>query len=184
MKLLGHTFPSHRLEPNQQRWVITAVVLLATLGIAHQGILQPLQRRRAVLEAQLADAQQRIELLRKLDVTARELSENRQRLRGRSDAASLLQEISAMATAEQVVMNAAAPQPMRPIGRYARLPIRVDLTGTFPAILRFLHALETAQKPLLVEQLDIAPQGSLAWADKTSRTLEAHLTVSALLLEP
>ncbi len=187
MKLFGRTLPAspfHQLQPTQQRWIITAIVLLVTLAIAHQGVVQPLQRRRAELDARLAAAEQRITLLRTIEATSQELAENRRRLRGRSDAASLLQDIATVATAQDVLVNAAAPQPTRPVGRYARLPIRVDVTGTFPAILHFLHALETAPKPLVVELVDLAPQNAVAWADKTSsRTLEAHLTVSALLLE-
>lgn len=187
MKLLGRTLPAspfHQLQPTQQRWIITAIVLLVTLAIAHQGVVQPLQRRRAELDARLAAAEQRVALLRAIEATSRELAENRRRLRDRNNAASLLQDIATMATAQDVLVNAAAPQPMRPVGRYTWAPIRVDVTGTFPAILRFLHALETAPEPLSVELVDLAPQNAVAWVDKTSsRTLEAHLTVSTLLLE-
>ena len=186
MKFLGRSLPPspfNQLQPSQQRWVITAVVLLATLAIAHQGIMQPLHRRRTALEQQLAIAQERIVLLRALDTTSRELAENRQRLRSHGESAALLQEIADMAAGHDVLVNAAAPQAIKSAGRYTRLPIRVDVTGTFPAVLRFLHALETAPKPLFVEQVDVAPLGGAAWAEKTSRMLEAHVIVSALLLE-
>lgn len=188
MKFFGQTLPGtsplHHLQPHQQRWVITAGVALVTLAIAHQGIVQPLQRRRAVLETRLATAQQRIALMRTLEITGQELAEGRRRLRPRRESGGLLQEIAALAARHDVAVNTVAPQAMRPAGRYVRLPIRVEASATFPAIVQFLHALETGEKPLAVEQVTLTPQHAMAWAENTSAVLEAQIMVSALLVEP
>ncbi|MBI4227011.1 MAG: type 4a pilus biogenesis protein PilO [Candidatus Omnitrophica bacterium] len=172
-----------RLQPAQQRWLVTTVVLLAGLAIAHQGIVQPLRRRRAELDARFALAQQQIALLRALETTHQELRQSRQRLRGRGDSASLLQDISTLAATHNISVNTAAPQPSQPAGRYTRLPIRMDVTGTYATLLQFLYALETAPQPLLVEQVDLAASATSDWSGATPRPLDAHLIVSALLTE-
>src|SRR3989338_3607700 len=188
MKLFGRTLPAawplSHLQPHQQRWVLTAGVALATLAIAQQGIVQPLQRRRAILETRLATAQQRIALTRTLETADQELAEDRRRLRNRGESGALLQDIAAVAALHDVAVNTVTPQPIRPSGRYVRFPIRVDANGAFSAIVQFLHALETGEKPLTVEQVTLTPQHAVAWADNTSRTIEAQIIVSALLVEP
>lgn len=187
MKLFGRAVPAPaaltRLPPSQQRWIATGIVVLVAALIAQQGIIRPLRHRRAELDAQFALSQQRIALLRSLETTHHELMENRQRLRSRVESTGLLQEISTMAAANDVVVNSAAPQASKPAGRYSRLPVKLDIAGTYPNILKFLHALETAPKPLLVEQADMGASAVPDWANATSRTLEAHLIVSALLTE-
>lgn len=172
-----------RLQPSQQRWIVTGLVTLVAAFIAQQGIFQPLRHQRVALERQVALAQQRMALLQSLDTTHHELLDNRRRLRARGESASLLQEVTALAATHEVVVNSAAPQPARPAGRYAWLPVRFAVAGTYAHLLQFLHALETAPKPILVEQVDIAPSTAPDWSTIASQPLEAQVVVSALMAE-
>jgi len=147
--------PFGQLHVNQQLLLVSVIVILGGLAIAHQGIIQPQDRRRATLQQQLAVAQQQASLLRTCEATDHLLAQVRQRLPSRKAVTSLLQEITALAVAHQVTVNSATPQSTYTIGRYTQCPILVDATGTFTDILQFLNALERAAAPFRFDQVEL-----------------------------
>jgi len=189
--------PFGHLQASQQLLLVSVIVVLGGLALAHQGIIQPQDRRRAALQQQLAMAQQQDSLLRAGAAADQVLAQVRHRLPSRKAITSLLQEISALAVAHQVTVNSATPQLTRTIGRYTQCPILVDATGTFASILQFLNALEHTAAPFRFDEVDLVS----SLADESSRErfgafpgppdvpgtdpgqLRVRLTVSTLLGE-
>ncbi len=205
MKFFGLEVPQvsmGQLPRGQQLLIATALILLGGLLVAHRMIIQPLDQQAATLQQQLNAQQQQAELLRTLNATTQQLTRVQQRLVGRKETTTLLQELTAMAAATHLTLNTIAPQTTQTLGRYPRVPIVIEATGAFSDILQFVHALHASTVVFSIDHLELgstrtdAGSGSSggygAW-DATSgnsvENLEAsaplrvRLTVSTLLRE-
>lgn len=164
--------PLARLQANQQLLIATAIMILSSLAIADRAVIQPLARRADALTNTLATTHHETELVQTLRATDEALAAARRRLRPSRAATPLLQELTALATAHQITVEAVSPQPAQAIGRYTRFPIRLEATGTFADMLRFLHAVHTAPIPWRVDQMEL---------DSSAAALQIRLTISTLL---
>ena len=102
MKFFGLEVPQvsmGQLPRGQQLLIATALILLGGLLVAHRMIIQPLDQQAATLQQQLNAQQQQAELLRTLNATTQQLTRVQQRLVGRKETTTLLQELTAMAAA-------------------------------------------------------------------------------------
>lgn len=215
MKLLGITLPTGRMKmpesplgqlpPGQQLLIASAVIVLATLAVANSKIVEPLRAQRANLAEQLETANQQRSLMHTLDAATQSLARIKQRLPARTASTAVVQEIASLATAQALTVNTVTPQPPVELGRYARLTIDVDTTGTFANLLRFLQALGTASTPFHLDRIDLEgarssegrgglggggttrpmamPPGTPADAASTTIPLQLHVTITTLLGE-
>ena len=189
MKLFGQTLPQSpwgQLQPSQQLIIVTVVVGLTVLFVAHKAILEPLGRQEHILREALGLAQQRADLSHPLDATHQLLQQAESQLLSRKRTGTVLRDISTLATTNGVTVDIITPQSPETLGQYAQPPIRIDATGTFQAILQFVRALETHSVPIRLEQVAIGlttSQSPLSNEGPTSNALRARLLVSALLAE-
>lgn len=186
MKQFGVTLPESplgRLPANQQVVIVTAIVVLVSLAVADRGIIKPLGRQQQILQAQLDTAHRQLAEIQRLRVVTRSLSDTQQRLPPRDATTQIIQEISTIADAERLTVNAVTPQPTTPLGRYPRLPIRIEAAGPYAHCLRFLKSLERASVPLRIDSLELIPAtaGGSSTDEWSAATLQMRLTVSTVL---
>jgi len=158
VKFLGLEVPQismGQLPRSQQLLIATALILLGGLLVAHRMIIQPLDQQAATLRDQLSTQQQQAELLRTVNATTQQLTRVQQRLVGRKGTATLLQELTASAAASHLTVNTIGPQTTQTLGRYPRLPIVIEVTGTLADILQFIQALHTGTVPFSIDHLEL-----------------------------
>ena len=180
--------PLGQLQTRQQHLLITVTVILAMLIIAHQMILQPTDRQHSILQQELATARQQADLVQSLATVTKVLEEERHKLPSRASTSTLFQEITTMAASHDVIVNTVTPQSPQPISRYARLPIRLEATGTFEPVMQFVHDLENSPARFHVDGLELVAQNQGANIKSsaeplTNPQLQVRLTVSILLNE-
>jgi Tfp pilus assembly protein PilO len=100
-------------------------------------------------------------------------------LDGATDAiasASLESRIDALARSVGVTIGSTESLPAEPRGPYRRIGLRLVLTGTYDTLVKLLAALETAQPPLVVDNLQLhglLPQPGM----RRAATMDAGLDV-------
>ncbi|MBO1359905.1 general secretion pathway protein GspM [Acetobacter sacchari] len=97
--------------------------------------------------------------------------------------ARLQELVEAAGQAAQIQLSSQEPLPLVRQGLFERLAVRVSLTGSWPALVRFLDTVSSTDSPaLLVEDLQIQSAGSSRLADEAShgRMIDASVTVVAL----
>ena len=179
--------PLGQLQPRQQHLLIAVAVILATLVIAHQFILQPIDRQRVLLQQDLAIARQQTDLVQSLATVTKSLDEAREPLRAKTSISALFQEINTMAVRHDISVNTVVPQPAQTVGRYARLPIRVEAVGSFEHVVQFVRDLEESPAHLHIDGVELMAQDrgtDIRSAEETAALqIQARLTVSVLLSE-
>ena len=180
--------PFAQLQVRQQQALITVLVILTTLGVANQIVVQPLDQRRAILQEQLLAARQQAEALGTLRQSTRAVTQVHERLRSRNAITTLLQEIATLASHQNVTVNTIGPQPLQPIGQYSWLRIRIEATGNFRDLLNFIQVAEKTESlrfddVSFARQDDLGPVSRTGSPSATVPIIQAHFVVNALLRE-
>lgn len=172
------------IPADQQRLIVTVLIGLATLAIAHQFILQPLAAQRAALEVELATGKQLRTLIHTVEGTTASLNRLESRLPLRQDITSVLQTLSTLAGQYGVTLSSVSPHTPQGTGPYVRLPIQMEVQGTYPGLLQFLDAIGQHTVPLHVEEVEVSSPRPVTTGDALAEDpvpLNATIRVSALL---
>lgn len=181
------TSPLTQLHPGQQLLLATTVIVLASLAIAHQGIIQPLDRREAALRQALETATQQAQLLQALEQVRHDLSQRQAQLPSHMAMPAALQELTTLATTHQMTVNTIVPKRSQTIGHYLLTVINVDTTATFADTLRFLHALSKSNLPFRVALVELSTlphsPGHSPTEPLKSAGIQMRLAVGVLLVQ-
>lgn len=192
MKLLGLELsdsPLTQLQPGQQLLIIGTIIALATLAIAHNGILQPLAQQQARLESELQTAIQKAALIQEMETVRQNVEQARQKLPLRSDAPQLLQKIAALAAEQNIVVNSVIPQATETVGRYWQHNLRIEASGSYNDVIGFCRALQSSSLAFTVTQMELSSDQAAGRGTRNAPEIDAaasltlQATVSTFLRE-
>jgi hypothetical protein len=143
-------------DPVQLRVFTTGVVLL----VGYTGIYMPLSDRIETSSRQLAVETKRLELAREIEDLRSQYEKFKDRIPEKSDANEWVQYVLGGIRRYPLKLVALDSDPLREIGPYKALVLRIELEGTFPDMNSFVGWLETNDRLFRVDSVRIQPHRS------------------------
>jgi len=143
-------------DPVQLRVFTTGVVLLA----GYAGIFMPLSERIETASRQLAVETKRLDLAREIEDLRSQHERFKDRIPEKSDANEWVQYVLGGIRGFPLKLVALDSDPLREIGPYKTLVLRIELEGSFPEMNGFVGWLETNERLFRVDTVRIQPHRS------------------------
>jgi Tfp pilus assembly protein PilO len=149
--------PKKRYEwlrnPTNLRIITTTIVLAAGYAL----VFSPLSASIDESARKLSAEKKRLEAACEIENLRRQYKSFKDRLPAKTDTNEWVQYI--LTGVRQFPVNLAGldPEPIREVGPYKAVALRIDLTGRLPDMNKFLHWLETNERILRVDMLMVQP---------------------------
>jgi hypothetical protein len=158
-------------QPARLRAVVTGAVLL----IGYAAVYLPLQRGISDTDRQLARENERLVLARSVEHLRAQVAGFQRRLPTKSDPNEWAQYLLAGLRQLPVKVVTVACDPVRDLGPYKAVALRVELEGDFADLNRFLGWLEANERLFRVDSLQLVPHRS------NSRMLVTRLVILGVM---
>ncbi len=158
-------------NPVQLRAIITGLVLLA----GYAGIYMPLSDGIEETTRKLASEKKRLDLARDVEHLRAQYKNFKHRLPEKSDTNEWVQYVLVGVRRFPLKLATLDADPLRDVGPYKAVVLRIELEGAFPDMNRFLGWLETNERLLRIDAVRIQPHRS------GNGTLVMQLTVLGVM---
>ena len=164
--------------------ICIAVILLAALGSGYLASKRVVKQKRLLrqenqlLSKRIKDmnlAEISLKQIRTvLDNARSELKALNERIPEKAEIGALIHQLDAKFRERKITLVGLMPQPPKKENLYTTVPLRLTFTGTFSNIYRLLNDLETMNRLLVVEQLNVkgGQSGDASTVDLTANVFE------------
>jgi Tfp pilus assembly protein PilO len=143
-------------DPVQLRIFLTCTVLLAGYG----AIYMPLADRIEASSRQLAAETKQLDLAREIENLRSQYEKFKKRVPEKSDAKEWVQYVLDGIRRFPLKLVTFDSEPLKEVGPYKAIALRIELEGTFPDMNGFLAWLETNDRLFRIDQVRIQPHRS------------------------
>jgi Tfp pilus assembly protein PilO len=140
-------------NPTNLRLLITGIVL----AVGYVLVYSPLSANIDESARRMAAEKKRLEAACEIESLRRQYQSFKDRLPNKSDTNEWVQYVLAGVRQFPLNLSGLDPEPIRDVGPYKAVVLRIDLTGTLPDMNKFLNWLETNERLIRVDMVSVQP---------------------------
>ncbi len=161
------------LNPNNKLFIATAVIAVLTLVIGIVFIYAPFADRNKFLRADILRERDKNILVGKIKALGKHIKVYNKRIPESGGVSWLLGEISNMASKERIEVSSIKPGNPEDYGLYTKLFVVVEIASTYNQLGSFVSGIESSEKFLKAESINIKRMGLDEKFDKGSGKFKA-----------
>lgn len=170
------------LKERNKEWAIMGAVAAAAIVLFYLLLINPVVSETRVLHESLRASQSKLELSQRLVTLSGKLKNLEGSFGGSEDRPLLVSTVSELAGREQVSVQSVTPKTEK-AGPFVKLQLEIDLKSSFPELVRYLKAVESASPVLNVKDISLSKAVRDFESRSDPRSVQSKLVLETLLLQ-